>query len=86
MAFALSSRSATLIKRVGVVSQPKMSYGVVALVGGTVDVTIPGAKRILAAFCESQTSNAARHSASSGSAFTITGTGTDIVEWLAIWE
>ncbi len=57
--------------------------GVVVLDSGSATVTLPRFQRVDTAFASSQTANAARVSATSGATFTITGTGTDIVMWLA---
>lgn len=58
--------------------------GSVVLSGGTATVTIAGASIVKSAFASSQTSNAARVSATAANTFTITGTGTDRVDWLAV--
>lgn len=60
--------------------------GSVALVGNTATVVVPGFKFVKVAFPSSQTANAARISAYSGNSFTITGTGTDRVDYIAVGQ
>ena len=82
MAFNQSSVGATYVPVNGV--QPNIVYGVVALSSGTITVTMPGNREVITAMAHSQTSNAARVSATSGATITITGTGSDIATWFAI--
>lgn len=82
MAFNNTSIAARSLEMLG--SQPKIQYGIAALSSGTLDVTVRGGRTVVTAWCESQTSNAARVSATSGSVLTLTGTGTDAVAWFAI--
>ena len=65
-------------------NQPKLVYGIVALESGTKTVTVPGGRRVVSAWAESQTSNAARVSATDGSTLTLSGTTSDAVAWFAI--
>ncbi len=64
--------------------QPKIQHGIVALSGGTATVTVKGGRTVVNAWAESQTSNAARVSATSGSTLTLSGTSSDVVAWFAI--
>jgi hypothetical protein len=82
MAFNQTSISAKYLEMLG--SQPKIVYGISALSGGTATITVPAGRRVVTAWAESQTSNAARVSATDGSTLTLTGTGTDVVAWFAI--
>jgi hypothetical protein len=61
-----------------------IAYGSVVLAGGTATVTVPKFSVVKMAVASSQTSNAARCSATATNTFTITGTGTDRVDWIAI--
>lgn len=82
MAFTLSADETNLLKSIGIFS--RLAYGSVALSGGTATVTIPNARLVIMAIASSQTSNAARVSATSSNTFTITGTGSDRADWLAV--
>lgn len=82
MAFNESARNPTPAEVVG--SFFGGYFGTVALVAGAATVTIPGISNVFYAEASSQTANAARISATAANAFTITGTGTDIVMWFAI--
>ena len=83
MAFDIVTKAPTLIENVGINHSVQMFTGVATLAGGTATVTIPGVEKVICVVASSQTSNAARYSATSGSGFTITGTGTDAVGWIA---
>ena len=63
---------------------PPIAFGSVVLSGGTATVTIATFPFVKMAIASSQTANAARVSAVSGNTFTIIGTGTDEVDWLAV--
>lgn len=82
MAFNQTSLSARYLEVLG--HQPKLVYGIGTLSGGTLDVTVKGGRTVVTAWAASQTSNAARVSATSGGTLTLTGTGTDTVAWFAI--
>lgn len=82
MAFNQTSLSARYLEVLG--SQPKLVYGVSALSGGAATITVPAGRRVVTAWAESQTANAARVSATDGSTLTLTGTGSDVVAWFAI--
>lgn len=82
MAFNLTADTNVLLPTLGIWSQ--LAYGSVALSGGSATVTIPNARDVKMAVASSQTSNAARVSATSSNTFTITGTGTDRVDWVAV--
>lgn len=84
MAFDVTSQSPTRVENVGINHSLQMHAGVVALSGGSATVTIPGVDTVVFADASSQTANAARVSATSGQSFTITGTGSDIVMWMAL--
>lgn len=64
--------------------QPNLVYGIAALSGGTVTVTVPGNRQVITGWAQAQTANAAYVSATSGATLTVTGTGTDAVAWFAI--
>ena len=81
MAFYFSADSQSIIEPIG--QYMPMAAGSTVLSGGSATVTVPSAYIVKSAFCASQTSNAARCSATSGNTFTITGTGTDRVDWIA---
>lgn len=81
MAFNFTSMTRKLLDVIGV--GVRAEYGIVALSGGTATVKTTF-DIVEVAFVGAQTSNAAYVSASSGGSFTITGTGTDAVMWLAI--
>lgn len=82
MAFYYAADSSKLINPVG--HFVPMAEGSAVLSGGSATVTVPQAFVVKSAFVSSQTSNSARVSATSGNTFTITGTGTDRVDWLAV--
>ncbi len=82
MAFNNTSISSRYLEVLG--SQPKLVYGIGALSGGTLVVTVKGGVKVVTAWAESQTANAARVSDTTGSTLTLTGTGTDTVAWFAI--
>lgn len=81
MAFHYAADAIEKVEKIGHVLP--MAKGSVALTGGTATVTIPFMRLVHMAVASSQTSNAARVSAVSGNTFTITGTGTDRVDWVA---
>ena len=82
MAFYYTADSAKVVEPVG--HYLPIAEGSVVLSGGSATVTVPQAYIVKSAFASSQTSNSARVSATSGNTFTITGTGTDRVDWLAV--
>lgn len=82
MAFNNTSLSGRYLPVNGV--QPNMVYGISALSGGTATITVPGNRQVISAWAESQTSNAARVSDTTGATLTLTGTGSDVVAWFAI--
>jgi hypothetical protein len=82
MAFYYAADAAKIVEPVG--HYLPFAEGSVVLSGGSATVTVPQAYMVKSAFCSSQTSNSARCSATSGNTFTITGTGTDRVDWLAV--
>ena len=90
MAYTVTSKSATLVKNVGIIHKPKDYVGVAALSSNTVTVSIPGAQRIVAAFIAVQgTTTTAYVSATSANTFTITttgGSGSENVMWQAYVE
>lgn len=81
MAFNFTALARKALDVVGVATRAE--YGIVALSGGTATVKTTF-EIVEVAFAASQTSNAARISAISDGSFTITGTGTDAVMWMAI--
>lgn len=82
MAFNHTSISGTYLGVEGV--QPRLVYGIAALDSGALTVTVPGNRRVITAWAESQTANAARVSATSGATLSLAGTGTDAVAWFAL--
>lgn len=84
MAFSISSLDPTHVENVGTQHRFDLYTGVVALSGGSATVTIPGVKHVVYASASSQTSNAARISATATNTFTITGTGSDVAMWIAL--
>ena len=82
MAFNNTSLSGRYLPVNGV--QPNLVYGISALSGGSATVTVPGNRQVISAWAQSQTSNAARVSATDGATLTLSGTGTDAVAWFAI--
>jgi len=90
MAFTITSKSPTLVKNVGIVNAPKQYVGVVALASNTATVTIPGVRRIVAAFISVQGTTTTQYvSATSTNTFTITttgGSGSENVMWVAYAE
>jgi len=81
MAFYFAADAQTIIEPMG--RYMPLAAGSTVLSGGSATVTVPSAFVVKSAVCSSQTSNAARCSATSGNTFTITGTGTDRVDWIA---
>ena len=81
MAFYFTADSSQIVASIG--HYEPLAVGSAVLSGGSATVTVPQAYVVKSAFCSSQTSNAARCSATSGNTFTITGTGTDRVDWIA---
>ena len=81
MAFYFAADAQSIIEPIG--QYMPMAAGSTVLSGGSATVTVPSAYIVKSAFCASQTSNAARCSATSGNTFTITGTGTVRVDWIA---
>lgn len=81
MAFNFTSLARKVLDVIGVATRGE--YGIVALSGGTATVKTTF-EVVEVAFVGSQTANAARVSDISSGSFTITGTGTDAVMWLAI--
>ncbi len=90
MAYTVTSKNPTLVKTVGIVNAPKQYLGVATLASNTVTVSIPGARRIVAAFISVQGTTTTQYvSATSTNTFTITttgGSGTENVMWLAFVE
>jgi hypothetical protein len=86
MAYLVTSKSPTQVKNVGIGHAPVMFTGVVALSGGTATVSIPGYSRIVSAFVSAQSSNATYVGATATNTFTITGTSSDVVMWMAFAE
>jgi hypothetical protein len=86
MAYTVSSKSPTLVKKVGIVDYPRQYVGVTTLAGGVGTVTIPGVRRIVAAFVSAQSTTACSVSATSVNAFSIAGGTTDVIMWLAYCE
>lgn len=86
MAYLVTAKDPTEIKTVGTISNPRQYIGVSALSGGTLTVTIPGVTRILWAEVHAQSANAAYIASSAANAFTITGTSSDGVMWMAFAE
>lgn len=82
MAFFYTADSSKILETVG--HYVSLAEGSAVLAGGTATVKVPSAHIVKSAFVSSQTSNSARVSATSGNTFTITGTGTDRVDWLAV--
>jgi hypothetical protein len=82
MAFNNTSLSARYLPVFG--SQPTLVFGIGTLSGGTLVVTVPAGRKVVSAWAESQTANAARVSDTTGSTLTLTGTSTDAVAWFAI--
>ena len=81
MAFYFTADAQTIVEPIG--KYLPIATGSTVLAAGSATVTVPSAFVVKSAFCSSQTSNAARCSATSGNTFTITGTGTDRVDWIA---
>lgn len=81
MAFYFTADAQTIIEPIG--QFMPLATGSTVLAAGSATVTVPSAYIVKSAFCSSQTSNAARCSATSANTFTITGTGTDRVDWIA---
>lgn len=81
MAFNFTSLSRKVLDILGVATRAE--YGIVELAAGSA-VVKTSFEIVEVAFAASQTSNAARISDISSGSFTITGTGTDAVMWLAI--
>lgn len=81
MAFNVSAQSAKVLDVIGTAAS--LDYGVVALSGGTIDVKTKFSV-VEVAIAQSQTSNAARVSATAGGTITISGTGSDVAMWIAI--
>jgi len=81
MAFYFAADAQTIIEPIG--QYMPLATGSTVLAAGSATVTVPSAFVVKSAFCSSQTSNAARCSATSGNTFTITGTRTDRVDWIA---
>lgn len=81
MAFYFAADAQTIIEPIG--QYMPLATGSTVLSGGSATVTVPSAFVVKSAFYSSQTSNAARCSATSANTFTITGTGTDRVDWIA---
>ncbi len=81
MPFNFTSLARRVLDVIGVAT--RLEYGIVALSGGTAVVKTTF-EVVEVAFPSSQTSNAARISDITAGSFTITGTGTDAVMWMAI--
>lgn len=90
MAYTVTSRAVSLVKNVGIRTQPKQYVGVAALSSNTVTISIPGAQRIVAAFISVQGTTTTQYvSATATNTFTITttgGSGAENVMWSAFAE
>lgn len=86
MAYTITSKAVTQLKNVGVSSSPKQYFGVTTLAGGVGTVSIPGARRVVAAFVSAQSSTACYVSATSANTFSIAGGTTDVIMWMALVE
>lgn len=82
MAFHYTADSTKISEKAGHVLP--FAEGSAVLAAGTATVKVPQARKVKMAIASSQTANAARVSATSGNTFTITGTGTDRVDWFAV--
>ena len=82
MAFNYTADTVEILEDVG--QFPPIACGSVVLSGWSATVTIRHFSKVKMAVASSQTANAARVSATSGNTFTITGTGTDRVDWFAV--
>ena len=69
MAFYFTADAQTIVEPIG--KYLPIATGSTVLSGGSATVTVPSAFVVKSAFCSSQTSNAARCSATSGNTFTI---------------
>lgn len=81
MAFNFTSLGRKVLDVLGVATRAE--YGIATLAAGSA-VVKTSFEIVEVAFAASQTSNAARISDISSGSFTITGTGTDAVMWMAI--
>lgn len=81
MAFNKTSQTARLLNVIG--AKCEMVCGMSTLSGGAATATVPPLKRVDGAMVTAQSANAANVTATSGNTFTIAGTGTDVVMWIA---
>lgn len=82
MAFYYAADTTELLPSLG--QYPQIVVGSVVLSGGTITVTVPNFSIVKGAIASSQTANAARVSAVSSNTFTITGNGSDRVDFM-VW-
>lgn len=81
MPFYFTSNQTVPMENLG--AFPQFVIGSVALVGGVATVTIPQLAQVKVALAASQTANAARVSAHNGNQITISGNGSDRVDFVA---
>ncbi len=85
MAFDITSLAATHVENIGIQHAYDIHTGVVALSGTSKTVTIPGAKKVVAAFVSPQNDSTATYvTATSGGSFSIVGGSGIVVMWLAL--
>lgn len=84
------NKSATTFNRDGtpLLVENRGSYsgfaiGLAALSGGTATVTVPSLREVHWAIAQSRSANRAYVSADTGNTFTITGSGSETVAWIA---
>lgn len=81
MAYYSTTVAQTAVEVVGSFLAAKR--GAIALSGGTITVTIPDAKGVVQVLVSPRSANHAYCSAHSGNTFTITGTSSDVVDYIA---
>ncbi len=86
MAYTITSKAPTRIKNTGMEHRPMLYHGVTTLAGGVGTVSIPGVRRIVAAFVSAQSTTACSVSATSVNTFSIAGGTTDVIMWFATCE
>ena len=82
MGFNTTAQDPKIVEVIG--SFAPVATGVVALSGGTAEVTVSNFESIDVALVHAHTANATRVTDITGNTFTITGTGTDVVMYLAV--
>lgn len=81
MAFNRTSQTARLLNVIG--AKCELVCGMTTLSGGAATASAPPLKRVDGVVASAQSANAVNVTATSGNTFTLAGTGSDVIMWMA---